>query len=543
MYGGNPFYSRRKKRGKSNSHPSFADGGASDRTLDLLREASRKLERLQRKQPSPPRRRYLEPWRETPSPRARGGARGGGGGGGGCGGGGRDTVSSTSDPEPEPFRIPGGAHHTVDILVGGAAGHADDDDDDDDDDVDMTPGSRGDSFSSDASGRSSSFDASFRSPSQSMSTATTSGDSPHRVGSSPYSHTSPHRAAGSVGSPLNPHHKQQKPPHHHYRRAQLPAADHNHPHQQHLHPFPPPQRAASSSSPSPGPSTITSTTTPAAVASAAVSRDTLACLVCDPAGHRLVVRARANPASRTGADRWEVIDLFTVAAGTVDLEIDVAFVVASAGHVQHGPESLEAAVAQYEYMAAALQHHPASRAASSSSLSPSSSPFASRSSSRSSSRLVAAYPAGAQAPPPPSAASVASAAVFVLLVETSPGQLRMHGSDGATMQLARRVAARDVLYISIPFGDALAATVASSGALESHGIFETVACTLTEFHSPKPSTRKLRRPRGGVVGSGGSGGRREERVLSEYENKRRARIPVPRLPGVGGLVGFMSGRH
>ena len=143
MYGGNPFFSRHRKRGKSNSHPNFADGGTSDPTLCLLREASCKLERFQRKQPSPPPRRYLEPWRENPSPRAAAATATGHG-----------TASSTSDPEP--FRIPCGihehhnSHHGVDLV--GRAGK--------DDDVDMTVDSRGGSFSSDISERSSSLDAS-----------------------------------------------------------------------------------------------------------------------------------------------------------------------------------------------------------------------------------------------------------------------------------------------------------------------------------------------------------------------------------------------
>ena len=49
MYGGNPFSPRRRrKRGKSNRQPGFHHGGSSDRTLELLREASRRLSLYQR---------------------------------------------------------------------------------------------------------------------------------------------------------------------------------------------------------------------------------------------------------------------------------------------------------------------------------------------------------------------------------------------------------------------------------------------------------------------------------------------------------------
>tara|TARA_B100000780_G_C20919377_1_gene366223 strand:- start:376 stop:666 length:291 start_codon:yes stop_codon:yes gene_type:complete len=63
-----------------------------------------------------------------------------------------------------------------------------------------------------------------------------------------------------------------------------------------------------------------------------------------------------------------------------------------------------------------------------------------------------------------------------------------------TMSLARSVHARDIYRISIPFGDSRVATVASSGTLESHGILESVAMSLVEFHSPVKRSRKLAPP-------------------------------------------------
>ena len=178
-----------------------------------------------------------------------------------------------------------------------------------------------------------------------------------------------------------------------------------------------------------------------------VPLNTLTILLCDPTGGRAVLRAKAHP-ERVGVDKWELCDMFSLhpSGGANDLsveKIDAIFLCAHAEADAHGPESLEVVISQYHFHHNHNHNH-----------------------------------------------NNSTTPLFVVMVETQPQLIRSPGRSERMTTLARSVHARDVLHVSIPYGDTRVATVASSGTLESHGVLETVSLSLVEFHSPAKKSRK-----------------------------------------------------
>ena len=153
----------------------------------------------------------------------------------------------------------------------------------------------------------------------------------------------------------------------------------------------------------------------------------------------MTAKAHAN---RTGIDKWELMDMFNLQPNSVGSneisteKIDAIFVCANAEAEPNESNSLDVAISQFHF------HH---------------------------NRSI-------------------NAPLFVIMIETNPQLIRSPGMCDRTTALARTVHARDILHISIPYGDAHVTTVASSGTLESHGVLERVSLSLVEFHSPKKMT-------------------------------------------------------
>ena len=168
---------------------------------------------------------------------------------------------------------------------------------------------------------------------------------------------------------------------------------------------------------------------------------TLTVLLCDPFGGRAVLTAKAH-ANRTGIDKWELMDMFNLQPNSVGSneisteKIDAIFICANAEAEPNESNSLDVAISQFHF------HR---------------------------NRSI-------------------NAPLFVIMIETNPQLIRSPGMCDRTTALARTVHARDILHISIPYGDAHVTTVASSGTLESHGVLERVSLSLVEFHSPKKMT-------------------------------------------------------
>lgn len=84
-----------------------------------------------------------------------------------------------------------------------------------------------------------------------------------------------------------------------------------------------------------------------------------------------------------------------------------------------------------------------------------------------------------------------NAPLFVIMIETNPQLIRSPGMCDRTTALARTVHARDILHISIPYGDAHVTTVASSGTKQRMGFVIAISnfCCCTRISNTRLQTK------------------------------------------------------
>ena len=94
----------------------------------------------------------------------------------------------------------------------------------------------------------------------------------------------------------------------------------------------------------------------------------------------------------------------------------------------------------------------------------------------------------------PSCVHDASSRVIVVSIDTSKDSSAPICPD--TLNLSRKIGAREIFRLKIPFGDARISTVLESGQLQSQYIFDKISSCLVEFHSPvRLQHRQQRRKR------------------------------------------------
>ena len=174
--------------------------------------------------------------------------------------------------------------------------------------------------------------------------------------------------------------------------------------------------------------------------------DKLSCLLCDPSGSRVLLKACVVQETQTEQYRWEVRDLSTLQAdvcGVTDEEVavDAVLVCALSNAAASSPYSLKSAIEKYEFDRCWRSQLP----------------------------------------------------VFIVMVDTSAmsaGRTTDLSPSQDTIRLAYQINALDILFVKIPYGDCMADTVSGSGALESYGILDSLFSSLHSVYSPRILKRR-----------------------------------------------------